>query len=163
MIIKSNTKSTKGMTAERKVLIIHAYQKRRSARAQSNNKKRVYSHSQPHKQFSERSITELWLRPLSSQAALQVPKRFFFGEKFLPFLVDLALHLEFNLPELKKIDQGQKHVKNIESTQTFSSSRRNCSSLRRTLCDASSSGRIEESLIEMNMNATSNTAGQRTE
>lgn len=81
--------------------------KRRSA--QSNNKKRVYSHSL--KQFWEPSITELWLRPLSSQATFQVPKRFFFGEKLLPFLVDLALHLEFNLPELKKLIRAANTLK----------------------------------------------------
>jgi len=48
---------------------------------------------------------------LSSQAALQVPKRFFFGEKLLPFLVDLALNLEFNLPELKKSIRARNTLK----------------------------------------------------
>ena len=74
-----------------------------------------------------------------------LPEGLFLREKFLPFSVEITLHFKFNFAKLATIEIVVQYESKL--SLTFSSSRRNCSSLRRTLWDASSSGSIDESLL----------------
>ena len=84
-----------------------------------------------------------------------VPERLFLREQLLPLLVDLALDLELDLPKLHCMSAA--FALQGSHKPTFSSSLRSCSSLRRTLCVASSSGRIDESLERVSVHRVSDT------
>jgi len=47
------------------------------------------------------SVDELSIFTMISELIMYIPKRFFFGQQFLPLLVNLALNLELDLAELR--------------------------------------------------------------
>ena len=61
------------------------------------------------------------------------PKRLLLGEQLLPLLVDFALHLELDFTKLDNRIVSFRLGQYTSHTRTFSSSRRSCSSFRRTL------------------------------
>ena len=90
---------------------------------------------------------EFGLGALRGKATLEVAQRFFFCHEFLSLLTDLPLHFELNLTQLCKGKISQVNCEiNAPIHPTFSSSRRSCSSLSRTLWVARSSGSMEVSL-----------------
>ena len=60
-----------------------------------------------------------------------LPEGLLLGQELLPLLVDLSLYLELNLAQLAQIIRNV--TRKTYNKPTFSSSRRSCSSLRRTL------------------------------
>lgn len=96
-------------------------------------------------------VINFWLSPRAHQP--NSPERFFLRQKLLPLLVDLALDTKLDLAQLNDPMLARK-FETLRSSFTFSSSLRSCSSLRRTLWLASSSGRIEESLFPLLISAS---------